>query len=335
MIRPAALGRALLLLVAFALAACAHHAPKPVRPLSAVTPSPIAGFAPPVVGPGDVLEVSFFERNATEPAAYRIATGDVLAVDVLDHPDLSRDRILVAPDGAIVLPGIGRLAASGRTVQALSNDLTRRYPNLRIRDPRVTVSVAQADARTRGLVDQARGTGGRAMVITVDESAAIDLPFIGTIPTRRSLADLQREVHAAYEREFGGRVAVTLNLRERAPPQVFVLGEVLRPGAVPYQMPMTSLMAVSAAGGFQNTANSADVRLFRLQPDGRFATQVLVLRRGANGEVDLGQELALRPRDVLYVPKTGIAVANLKVEQYIRNMLPTAVGFGLTADVLR
>ena len=92
---------------------------------------------------------------------------------------------------------------------------------------------------------------------------------------------------------------------------------------------MTPLMAISGAGGFQNTANSADVRLFRLQLDGRYAAQTLTLRRGVNGAVDLSNEVALHPRDILYVPKTGIAVANLWVEQHIRNMLPTNVGFGL------
>jgi len=295
---------------------------------------PVAGFAPGVVSGGDIIEVAFFERGEINSAEYKLRGGDVLSINLVDHPEMMQERVLVLPDGTISLSGFNQIHASGLTTGQLASVLEAQYENVQIRNPKVSISVQEADVRVRSLI-QVSTTGSRPFDIVVDDAGYIDLPFISPIKTGRPLADIQQEIHDAYARAFDGRIDVTVNLRERVGPRVFVFGEVGNPGGVPYQSPMTSLMAISSAGGFADTANSQDVRLFRLQADGRFSAQTLKLRQGSSGPIQLESDVAVRPGDVLYIPKTGIAVANLWVQQYIRNMLPTVVGFGVGYDLHR
>jgi len=41
---------------------------------------------------------------------------------------------------------------------------------------------------------------------------------------------------------------------------------------------------------------------------------------------DLGQDIYLKPFDIVYIPKTAIANANLWIEQYLTRMVPR-IGF--------
>ena len=43
---------------------------------------------------------------------------------------------------------------------------------------------------------------------------------------------------------------------------------------------------------------------------------------------DMSQDIALRPFDIVYVPKSAIANVNVWVDQYIRKNLPIYLSFG-------
>lgn len=60
---------------------------------------------------------------------YRLGSGDVLRVEVLEDPSLNRS-VLVAPDGRISVPLIGTIRVGGRTIDAVQTDLVQRLtPN--------------------------------------------------------------------------------------------------------------------------------------------------------------------------------------------------------------
>lgn len=60
---------------------------------------------------------------------YRVRSGDILRVEVLEDPSLNRS-VLVAPDGRITLPMAGGISAGGRSLDVIQNDLaTRLAPN--------------------------------------------------------------------------------------------------------------------------------------------------------------------------------------------------------------
>lgn len=67
--------------------------------------------------------------TASAQDGYRLRPGDVLRIEVLEDPSLSRS-VLVAPDGRVSVPLAGGIRASGRTVEAVQTDLASRLgPN--------------------------------------------------------------------------------------------------------------------------------------------------------------------------------------------------------------
>lgn len=103
---------------------------------------------------------------------------------------------------------------------------------------------------------------------------------------------------------------------------VYVGGEVGKPGAVPYRKGLTPLQAIIAVGGFRDTARTDSVILIRgaRAPEGEVITRKLnlaeVVQDGAR------EPLILAPHDVVFVPRTPIADANVWVRQHITDLIP-------------
>ena len=88
---------------------------------------------------------SIFAGVAAEAQGYRIQPGDVLRVDVLEDPELSRSA-LVLPDGRIAFPLIGTLPVSGRTLDQINEAIAAALePNFAVR-PSVFTSLASLRA---------------------------------------------------------------------------------------------------------------------------------------------------------------------------------------------
>ena len=94
-----------------------------------------------------------------------------------------------------------------------------------------------------------------------------------------------------------------------------------RPGLIAYRKGLTPLQAVADAGGFRETALVESVVLIRSAPQAdRFISRTLDLEAVVDEGAD--QPLELAPRDVLYVPKTRIAQADLWVDQHVTRLFP-------------
>lgn len=79
--------------------------------------------------------------------AYRIRSGDVLRIEVLEDTTLNRS-VLVSPDGRINLPLAGSVQAGGNTVEAVQNALTAQLAPNFAAAPSVFVSIEQLAERT-------------------------------------------------------------------------------------------------------------------------------------------------------------------------------------------
>lgn len=101
---------------------------------------------------------------------------------------------------------------------------------------------------------------------------------------------------------------------------IFVGGEVGKPGLVAYRKGLTPLQAIIAAGGFQKTARLDSVILIRMGEGDEFVSRKLNLAATVTDGVK--EALPLAPHDVVYVPKTAIAEADLWVEQHITELFP-------------
>jgi polysaccharide export outer membrane protein len=88
------------------------------------------------------LPTSSFTR-ATSEGLYRIASGDVLDVNVFRQPDLSR-TVDVDGSGQVLLPLIGTMSAAGKTVRELEAEITRLLRAKYLQSPHVSVTLKEA-----------------------------------------------------------------------------------------------------------------------------------------------------------------------------------------------
>jgi len=125
-----------------------------------------------------------------------------------------------------------------------------------------------------------------------------DMTAVGKTPTQ--LARDIEKVLSEYVRS--PQVNVIVTQPQSAFSQVRVIGQVLKPAAVPYREGMTVLDAVLAVGGLSNFAAGNRARLVRMQ-DGK-QTETPVKLDSLMNKGDMGQNLKLRPGDVLVVPES-------------------------------
>ncbi len=74
-------------------------------------------------------------------ALYQIQPGDQLRVKFLFHPELDV-KVPVSPDGVVFVPGVGEVAAEGKTAEVVAAEIERLSSD-QLRDPEVTVIVAE------------------------------------------------------------------------------------------------------------------------------------------------------------------------------------------------
>jgi len=119
------------------------------RPAPMVSPAPVgpppgamvARPAPVVWGPGVVVQAGL-SGGPTGSEPYLLDTGDKLRVFVYGQPNLSR-LYVVDQVGNIAVPLIGSVHARGRTTVDLERSIAARLGRQFVRDPQVTVDVAQ------------------------------------------------------------------------------------------------------------------------------------------------------------------------------------------------
>ncbi|MDG5746956.1 polysaccharide export protein [Qipengyuania sp. XHP0207] len=105
--------------------------------------------ADPVVPAGQAgYDAIALPPSAADVQRYALQPGDILSVRVYDEPELSVEDIVVDNAGVVSLPLIGDVTARGLTATELANTVEAAYAAEYVRDPRVTVFVKKAQART-------------------------------------------------------------------------------------------------------------------------------------------------------------------------------------------
>jgi protein involved in polysaccharide export with SLBB domain len=139
-------------------------------------------------------------------------------------------------------------------------------------------------------------------------------------------SELEKQIASRASDQIRSPEVVT-SIAKFSEKQIFVGGEVGKPGTLTYRRGLTPLQAVIAAGGFKDTASPDSVVLVRLGPDN---TEIIsrkvnleeVVRDGAK------EHLYLAPNDIVFVPRSSIADANLWVRQHIVDLIPIFRGVG-------
>lgn len=119
---------------------------------------------------------------------------------------------------------------------------------------------------------------------------------------------------------------VAVNVKSMNLNRVWVGGEVVKPGYINYTSGLTAVQALVQAGGWKDTADLAEVVL--LQKVSERSNEYRPTKINLQKVVELGDvkaDIPLSASDVLVLPKTGIARANLWVQQYVINMIPIRI----------
>ena len=98
----------------------------------------------------------------------------------------------------------------------------------------------------------------------IDDSGAISFPLIGQVAARGyTTKQTAARIAAALSGGYMRNPNVAIEIAEYRP--FFIQGEVARSGQYPYVYGMTARAAISAAGGFTDTADRSRVIIYRQQ----------------------------------------------------------------------
>ncbi|HUS79738.1 MAG TPA: SLBB domain-containing protein [Armatimonadota bacterium] len=241
-----------------------------------------------------------------DDGAYRLVPEDVVAIQVLYHPELSVAEATIAPDGTVNYPIAGEVRAQGRTLVELSEIITQALRG-ELRDPKVSVRLVRrylAPVYVLGAVQ----TPGAVQVIepvTVAEAIALAggvsptaAPRWGTV-IRADGSQSQVDVMAALRGEAGPGPVLQPGdtLVVSAQFLVSVVGEVRAPGRYPAEGGDRVADALASAGGLANTADGSAARLIRAD-----ASSLPVDLDAIIADASVADNQPLQPGDLLVVP---------------------------------
>jgi polysaccharide biosynthesis/export protein len=125
-----------------------------------------------------------------------------------------------------------------------------------------------------------------------------DMIAVGRTP--KQLARDIEKVLSEYVRSPTVNIIVTIPMGANS--QVQVIGQVTKPGAVPYRAGMKVLDAVLAVGGLSQFAAGNRAKIERTSDGHR--QEIKVRLEALVNKGDMGQNISLRPGDVLVVPES-------------------------------
>lgn len=147
--------------------------------------------------------------------------------------------------------------------------------------------------------------------VQVDDAGNISLPLIGAVKAAgKSVQALQRDIEAAYGRNYLQSPSVSVLVKESAARRVTVDGEVRRAGVFPLPTSSSLLDAIALAGGLSQIADPSKVYVFREVGNTKYVANYNVgdIRRGARANPSVhGGDVV-----VVFASQSRVALQNLK-----------------------
>ncbi|TKZ18092.1 sugar ABC transporter substrate-binding protein [Shimia litoralis] len=272
--------------------------------------------------------------------SYLIGVGDVISVSVFDHPELNLPSsganqsqpsgFRVQSNGAIHYPFIGEVQTADRSVQSVRQEISQKL-RAYITDPQVDVRVLEFNSQgvvVSGEVElpnrQPLTTVPLTLLQAVNAAGGwTEFAEISKVTLRRNnkaySVDLRGFLEANISENNPVLIAgdvVHVPLRENE--EAFVMGEVLRNGAVDVSSELVSVTAaINEAGGARNVRSDArGVFVFR-----QAGSKMSVYQFDTTSPEGwlLGTKFTLAPQDVIFVTRSPLQHWNDTITQ----LLPT------------
>lgn len=144
--------------------------------------------------------------------------------------------------------------------------------------------------------------------VQVRPDGRISLPLIGDVSAvGKTATQLTQEISTRLK-SYMENPTVSIVVREVNSYQIYVLGEVTKPGKYPLKSKTTLLQAITIASGFTQVAARNKIVIFRFGKEGEGLTKIkasyddIVLRDGSD------QNIELKPGDQIVVPSETMVV---------------------------
>jgi polysaccharide biosynthesis/export protein len=275
----------------------------------------------------DVLDL--YEASLSKE--YYIGPGDRLKIEVWRRPELSGEHI-VGPYGEITLNFLGQFKIGGKTVKEAVDSIKSLYEKY-YDAPVVTVSISEymnnkvyvLGGVSRPGMMRLDGNGTLLEAISIaggisthDKNATPPKCYIVRGKDQIIWIDLNQLLEKA---NIGLNISLANNdiiyVLESIDASVFVMGEAKSPGAYSIKRSgLTLLEAINLAGGATEDADIAGIRLVRGIKDREGARIIDLNRMMTQG--DFSKNYSLRDKDIIYIPRKGIA----KFNYYLRQINP-------------
>jgi protein involved in polysaccharide export with SLBB domain len=256
---------------------------------------------------------------------YKIGPGDLLEVTFWEGHTATRQEILVRPDGRISFGLLEDLTVAGLTASELDELLTSRLEQY-FKRPRLDVLVKQYHSKSVRLLGALQHTGlpdkgpgeyklrGKSTVlemITVAGGPTADADLKSVRIRRRNGETVSLNLYktiiqgdTSQDLVLNDGDLVYLSTLSKEANRVYVFGEVPKPGAYTFSgSEMRLIDAISEAGGTTAFAARAETKVVRgdiTQPEILNADLTRLVEKG-----DRSQNLLLASGDMVYVPRSG------------------------------
>lgn len=253
--------------------------------------------------PGDILDILFQFSTWLRREGFKLEIDHTIQIRFLYAPELDIEQ-RAKPNGYITLHYIGDVYVVGKTVEELKKELQERYKNI-LQIPEITVIIPEFRANIKELkADLHTAPRGLSRLVTVRPDGYVTFPMVGDVfVARKNIPEVNKILNEMYDKIMPG-LHCDLFLEKAAGSDIYVLGEVNKPGVYSIPRPVTVLEALALAGSYTSGAQLDSIFIIRKQEKHMVATRI-----------DLNNTLAfnqnsnfffLLANDIVYVPKTWL-----------------------------
>lgn len=258
----------------------------------------------------------------------RIAAGDLIDVQVFNTPELSA-KLRVSQEGLISLPDTGDISVGGLTPLEAGAKIEKSLRDSQVMlDPHVTVLVTEYSTQGISVLGEVRKPGtylllGRHSLYDALSAAGGVTPQLGSNiqithqsdPTRPEIVPVNSPNYSDLQRltEVKAGDVVVVSRAET----IYVVGDVGHPGEylILNGQKLSVLNAIALAQGVNPTARASKASIVRKTATG---AETIPVNLNRIAKIN-GENLILRPADVLVVPRSG-------AKSFLNVVLPGVTG---------
>jgi protein involved in polysaccharide export with SLBB domain len=151
--------------------------------------------------------------------------------------------------------------------------------------------------------------------LTIRPDGKISLQLIDDIMVEGlTPSELDSKLTETYAKHLNNS-EITVIVQSFKGQEIYVAGEVLRPGEIELTGKLNALQAIFISGGFTDDARRAEVVIISRGPDNKPVARKVNLKKALKGNL-LENEYLLRPFDLVYIPKTRLS----KIDDFTTHM---------------